>query len=153
MRRFLFALLASTLFLAGCEDLSDTMRARMTTAAPKTQVFDGNAKQLLAASTEAFKRLDLHVIKAHPDGMQAASRIHTSETFGDSRQLVVDVGFSESEPGRTAVSVALTEQVQSPSMGGTSQQQLRENSFFATYFAMLHQVLQEQGIEKPGEQK
>jgi len=83
--------------------------------------------------------------------VEAVSAIHTSETFGNSQQLVAKVAIHEAGPGKSEVELWLTEETSSQSIGGTHREPLRENGFFGLYFAMLQQVLQDQQTSKPGE--
>ena len=153
MRTFSCLLMLSALIFAGCESDSDTFRERFNPVPPKTQVFDGDRPTVLLAALQAFHRLDLHVLKSSPNHIQAASYIHSSVVFGDTRQLVVDVDLGEAGPGKTEVALSLVEQVESGSTGGTHQDSLRENGFFANYFAMLQQVLQENAAAAAAEKK
>jgi hypothetical protein len=139
MRALSFIIALSALCLAGCESMPD----RFSTVPPKMQVFNGDEPAVSAAALQAFKRLDFLVTRSKGVELEAVSRIHTSVAFADSRQLSAKVQLIEAGPGKTEVDLSLTEEVQSQSMGGTSQQDLRDHSFFQLYFATLQQVLDE----------
>lgn len=145
--RTLLPLLVAALLLAGCESVTD----RFSAVPPRVQVFNGDQFAVNAAALQAFKRLDFLVTRAKSADIEAVSRIHTNMAFADSRQLTVRLRLNDAGPGKTEVAVTLTELVQSQSMGGTSQQVLREHSFFQLYFATLQQVLDEQRITRPAE--
>ena len=142
-------LLVSVLFLSGCEAVPGRMRDRFSAVPPKMQVFEGDQPTVCSAAQQAFKRLDFELTRSNPAQIEAVSRIHSSVAFADSRQQVVRLHLNEVAPGRTEVELWLTEQVESKSVGGTSQQALRENGFFNTYFGTLQQVLQEQRALTP----
>ena len=135
-----FAALTLAIF-AGCE--STSFSDRLEAVPPQVQVVDGSVETVYRAAQKAFKRLDFVIVRSTMGRIEAASAINTSKTFGDSRQVVARVRIREADAGRAEVEVSLTEEVGSASMGGTRQQALREHSFFATYYAMLQQVLQE----------
>lgn len=140
----LFALVLA--FHGGCE--STSLSERLAEVPPQVQGVDADMETVYHAAQKAFKRLDFTVTRSTMGRIEAASAINTSETFGDSRQIVVRVRITQPEPGRSEVEVGVTEEVSSPSMGGTRQRALREHSFFQTYFAMLQQVLQEMAAEQ-----
>jgi hypothetical protein len=142
---FLTALLA--LLFAGCESMPD----RFETVPPEVQVMDGAVEEVHAAAQKAFRRLDLKVIRAPMGRVEAASAINTSETFGDSRQIVARVKITQAEPGRASVELTVTEEVGSSSMGGTRQRALREHSLFQLYFTTLQQVLKERAEGRAAE--
>jgi hypothetical protein len=142
-------LLLSVLLLNGCESMPDRMRERFSAVPPKMQVFEGAQPAVFAAAQQAFKRLDFELTRSSPAQIEAVSRIHSSVAFADSRQLVARLHLSEAGPDKTGVELWLTEQVESKSLGGTSQQALREHGFFNLYFATLQQVLQEERALPP----
>lgn len=127
--------------LAGCE--STSFADRFAEIPPEVQIVAGDVEEVHAAAQKAFRRLDLKVLRAPMGRVEAASAINTSVTFGDSRQIIARVRISPVEPGRSQVELTVTEEVTSPSMGGTRQQALREHSLFLSYFSALQQVLDE----------
>ncbi|MBI2517895.1 MAG: hypothetical protein HYV95_13405 [Opitutae bacterium] len=149
MRSFVSLLVLSGLLLAGCESMTERVQERFAAVAPKVRDFDGEQRTVYYAAQLAFKRLDFVLTSSSLGSahIEAGSRIHTSEAFGDSRQLVAQVHLSEVAPGRTEVALTLQEQVENASLGGPSQQPLREHAFFETYFATLEAVLLEQSAE------
>lgn len=143
MRATVTFLIFGALLLAGCESISGNMRSRFNAVPPHVQLFNGDQAALCVAAGQAFRRLDFLVTRAKSVDIEAVSRIHTSVTFANSRQLAAKLHLSEAGPGKTEVAISLTEEVQSQSAGGTSQQSMRDSSFFQLYFAMLQQVLDE----------
>lgn len=139
--RILVSLLA-LLLLSACESVTD----RFTAVDPKRQVFNGDQFAVQAAALQAFKRLDFSVTRSKAVDLEAVSRIHTSAAFADSRQLTAKVHLNEAGPGKTEVEMVVTEQVESRSMGGTSQQTMREHGFYQLYFATVQQVLDEASL-------
>lgn len=141
----------STVLLAGCESLTERVQERFAPVPPRTREFDGDQRTVHHAVQTAFKRLDFVLTRASSGSanLEAGSRIHASEAFGDSRQLVAQVHLSEVAPGRTEVAIRLVEQVENASLGGPSQQPLREHAFYETYFATLAAVLREQVTGAP----
>jgi len=129
----------AVLLFAGCESMPD----RFATVPPEVEIVNGNVEEVHAAAQRAFRRLSMNVIRAPMGRVEAASAINTSETFGDSRQIVARVKITEAEPGKSSVELTVTEEVSSSSMGGTRQQALREHSLFQLYFTTLQQVLRE----------
>jgi hypothetical protein len=139
-------LLAIAVLFAGCESVTD----RFGPVEPKRQVFNADEATVSAAALQAFKRLDFRASRSRKGGeIEAYSQIHTSAAFADSRQLTAKVRLNDLGPDKTEVEMTVTEQVQSQSMGGTSQQTMREHGFFQLYFVTLQQVLDEHGVGAP----
>lgn len=138
----------SVLSFTGCESLPGGLAP---TVPPKVQVVQGKPEQVYFAAQQAFKRLDFILTRSVMGTVEAASAIHTSETFGDSKQLVARVSIHEAEPGKSEVELWLTQEISSRSVGGTRRQPLVENGFFEQYFAVLQQVLLEQAADKAAE--
>ncbi len=136
---FFAAMVGVILFLTGCESMPD----RFSAVPPEVQILEGDVEAVHAAAQKAFRRLDLRIIRAPMGRVEAASAINTSETFGDSRQIVARVRIAPAEPGKSRVELTVTEEVGSVSVGGTRQQALREHSLFGLYFTTLQQVLRE----------
>jgi hypothetical protein len=137
----------SALSFAGCESMPD----RFAAVPPEVQIVAGDVEEVHAAAQKAFRRLDLNIIRAPMGRVEAASAINTSETFGDSRQIVARVKITPAEAGQSSVELTVTEEVGSSSMGGTRQQALREHSLFQLYFTTLQQVLRERADDKAAE--
>ncbi|MES1167775.1 MAG: hypothetical protein ABUL61_01260 [Oleiharenicola lentus] len=144
--RHLLILLACAVF-AGCESAPEGVAS----VPPQVQTVDGSVEKIYLAGQQAFRRLDFTITRSAMGRIEAVSAIHTSETFGNSRQLVAKVAIHEAEPGKSEVELWITEETASQSMGGTRRQPLCENGFFGLYFAMLQQVLQEQATANPVE--
>ena len=136
-------LILAIAFLAGCESMPDGF----VPVPPQVQVVEGSPEKVYLAARQAFKRLDFVVTHAAMSRLEAASAIHTSETFGNSRQLIAKVAIHEASPGKSEVELSVTEETASQSIGGTRRQPLRENGFFGLYFAMLQQILQDQAAD------
>jgi hypothetical protein len=145
LRPCLLPLILACALLAGCESLPGRLA---TTVPPKVQVVEGKSEQVYLAARETFKRLDFILTRSVMGTVEAASAIHTSETFGDSKQLVARVSIHEPEPGKCEVELWLTQEISSRSVGGTRREALSENGFFDRYFTVLLQVLQEQATGK-----
>lgn len=141
--RILF--LTAVAFLAGCESVTN----RFGPVEPKRHVFNADSETVNAAALQAFKRLDFRASRSRKSGeISAYSQIHTSAAFADSRQLTAKVRLNGMGPGRTEVEMTVTEQVESRSTGGTSQQSMREHGFYQLYFATVQQVLDD-GVAAP----
>lgn len=133
-------LLAIASVFTGCESVTN----RFGPVEPKRHVFNADGDTVNAAALQAFKRLDFRASRSRKSGeISAYSQIHTSAAFADSRQLTAKVRLNEMGPGRTELEMTVTEQVESRSTGGTSQQSMREHGFYQLYFATLQQVLDE----------
>lgn len=141
----LFPMAALALLFTGCE--STSFKERLADVPPQVQPVSGDVETVQRAAQKAFKRLNFNLVRTSATQIEAASAINTSETFGDSRQIVARVRLLDGVPGQTEVELALSEEVSSASMGGSRQRALREHSFFQAYFAMLQQVLQEMALE------
>ena len=137
------------LLLVGCESMPEGVAS----VPPQAQVVEGSPEKVYYAAQLAFKRLDFVLTHSAMGRLEAVSAIHTSETFGNSRQMVAKVAIHEAGPGKSEAELWVTEETSSQSMGGTRREPLRENGFFGLYFAMLQQVLQEQSVDKPAEKK
>lgn len=135
------------LSLAGCDSLPTRMQERFSPVPPKVQVFTGDQATVNAAAQKACQRLDLKITRSSPAGLEAVTRIKTSASLGDSRQLVLTLRLHEVSPGQTEAALSLVQQVESQSMGGTSQEQMREHSLFMIYFSALQQVLDEATVQ------
>jgi len=144
-----YLLILSVLILSGCRSTPDGFAT--TAVPPQVQVVEGNRETVYLAAQQAFKRLDFVLTRSVIGRVEAASAIHTSETLGNSRQLVAKVEIHEAEPGKSEVELWVTEEMASQSMGGTHRQALKENGFYGLYFAMLQEVLQEQAADKAAE--
>lgn len=142
-------LLLATCVFTGCE--STSMSDRFADVAPQVQPVSGDVETVQRAAQKTFKRLNFNLVRTSATRIEAASAINTSETFGDSRQIVARVRLLDGMPGQTEVELSLSEEVSSSSMGGSRQRGLREHSFFQTYFAMLQQVLHEMAAEPAAE--
>ncbi|MFZ5494109.1 MAG: hypothetical protein ACOZE5_02070 [Verrucomicrobiota bacterium] len=146
MKTLTTILLLGALLLAGCE--STAVSERFAAVPPQVHAFNGGLEAVHRAALRAFKRLDFTVTRSTMGRLEAASAINTSETFGDSRQIVARVKISEVAPGKSEVELTVSEEVSSPSMGGTRQRALREHGFYQAYFAALQQVLHEMTTEE-----
>jgi hypothetical protein len=144
-----FCVLLACALLAGCESMPDGFAT--APVPPQVQVVAGSPDKVYFAAQQAFKRLDFVLTRSVMGRVEAASSIRTSETFGNSKQLVAKVAIHEAEPGKSEVELWVTEETASQSMGGTRRQPLRENGFFQLYFAMLQQVLRERAADKAAE--
>lgn len=145
MRFLSFIAVLGVCLLTGCESVTD----RFGPVEPKRQVFAVDRTVMNSAVLQAFKRLDFRASRSRNGTIEAYSQIHSSAAFADSRQLTAKVRLNDMGPGKTEVEMLVTEQVESRSTGGTSQQTMREHGFFQLYFATLQQVLDEQGIVGP----
>ncbi|MFI5335938.1 MAG: hypothetical protein ACHQ5A_04095 [Opitutales bacterium] len=148
-QRFSVYLLLS-LLLTGCESISERVRDRFAEVPPQTQVYDADVPAVNSAALLAFKRLDYNITQSKFGQIEAASRIRHSEVFADARQIVAQVQIRVVGPGKTEVAMLLTEDVETPSLGGPTQQALREHGFYGTYFATLQQVLKEEAAGAAG---
>jgi hypothetical protein len=145
----LFPVILMMGMFTACESISDGV----TPMPPQVQMVEASPENAYLAAQQAFKRLDFVVTHSSGAKIEAASAIHTSETFGNSRQLVAKVAIHEAGVGKSEVELWVTEETSSLSIGGTHRQPLKENGFYGLYFAMLQQVLQDRTTEKPGEKK
>jgi hypothetical protein len=127
--------------LAGCESLSERVQERFADVPPQTRLYTADARTAYFAAQLAFKRLDFRLTRTFAGHVEAASQIHHSEAFGDSRQLVALVKVRDAGQGQAEVALSLSEQVENASLGGQSEQALRDHGFFDTYFATVQMVL------------
>jgi outer membrane murein-binding lipoprotein Lpp len=147
-----FAALAA-LMLAGCASIPARVNGRFDSVPPQVHDFDGTVEQVYAAAKKAFRELDFNVTRTSMGRVEAASVIHTSTAFADSRQLVARIAIHEVGPGKCEVEMWLNEDVSSQSVGGTHSTAVREHGFFATYFAELQQVLQDDPAASAADKK
>jgi hypothetical protein len=138
------------LFLAGCES---SIKERTVEAPPKVQEFNGSTERVYVAAKRAFKQLDFELIRSSMGRIEAASSIHRSEAFGNSKQQVAKVRIHEGAPGRSEVEMWLTEEVAGDQFGGTYRKPLPEHDFYALYFTTLQQVLAEDSAPAEAEKK
>lgn len=132
---------------SGCESMPD----RFAAVPPQRHVFEGTPEQVYTAAKLAFKRLDFVLTRSVIGQVEAVSAIHTSETFGDSRQTVVRININGTEDGKSEVEMWVSDEVSSSSMGGTRRTGLREHGLYSLYYATLQQILNEKALEKPVE--
>jgi hypothetical protein len=149
VRLFPLLLASLALFTTGCESVQDRFNSRVAEVPAQTHDYDGSVEQVYLAGQKAFKRLDFVLTRSSMGRIEAASSIHESMAFGDSRQLVANVEIHEVGPGKVEVGMRLTQDVSSESVGGTHRTVLRDHSFYALYFATLQQVLADQMAAKP----
>jgi len=145
MRTIISLLFLSTLFMTGCESMPQSVRERFGPVPPKVRQFDGDLRTVFTAAQLAFKRLDFVLTDSSgaPSQLEASSRIISSESMGDSRQLVMTLHLHEAGPGKTEVSALVSLQIESNSLGGHSAQNQREHGFYENFFTTLQQVLEE----------
>lgn len=143
MRLFSCLAVFAALLLAGCNSMPERLNTRLDAVPPQVHDFAGSQEQVYVAAKKAFSRLDFNVTRSSMGRIEAASSIHTSTAFADSRQLVARVAIHEVGSGKCEVELSLTQDVSSQSFGGTHSTALRDHGFFATYFAELQEVLQE----------
>lgn len=150
MRSLASFLFLAALLLSGCESVSENMRDRFSPVPPKVREFDGDLRTVFTAAQLAFKRLDFILTDSSgaPTHLEASSRIISSESLGDSRQLVVTLRLHEAGEGKTAVEALISLQVENNSLGGRSSQNKREHGFYENFFATLEQVLKERTGDK-----
>jgi len=139
----LLPLLLLCLGLAGCDSVGEHVRDRFSEVPPKTFVCDADERTASFAVQLAFKRLDYHLTSTALLHVEAASAIHTSDAFGDARQLLAQVRLIPAGPKQTELEMTLIEEVEGASVGGHAQQTLREHGFFDTYFAMVQEVIKD----------
>ena len=153
MRVFLPSLLLFSLLLAGCESVPAAVRERFSPVPPKVRTFAGDLRSVCTAAQLVFKQLDCALTDSSgaPSRLEASSRIHTSETLGDSRQLVINLHLREVAKGRTEVMMLVSLQVENASLGGPSAQDLREHGFYDIFFTSLQQALQDRAGDSPRE--
>lgn len=145
MRTITSLIFLSLLFLSGCESVSENMRDRFSPVPPKVRQFEGDVRTVFTAAQLAFKRLDFVLTDSSgaPTRLEASSRITTSESMRDSRQLVVTVRFHETGEGKTEVAALVSLQVENSSLGGSSAQNKREHGFYEMFFSTMQEVLQD----------
>lgn len=150
MRIITSLIFLSLLLLGGCESVSENMRDRFGPVPPKVRQFDGDLRTVFTAAQLAFKRLDFVLTDSSgaPAHLEASSRIITSESLGDSRQLVVTLRLHEVGAGKTEVEALVALQVENDSLGGVSSQNKREHGFYDNFFATLQEVLQGMAASK-----
>jgi len=143
-------LLGTVFLLAGCES---SLKERTVDAPPKVQEFEGSTERVYYAVQRAFKRLDFELVRSSMGRVEAASSIHRSEAFGNSRQITALVRFRESTPGKCEVEMWLTEEVAGDQFGGTYKKPLPEHDFYSLYFTTLQQVMAEDSGPADAEKK
>jgi hypothetical protein len=143
MRLLSSFLILACLLLAGCESLPGGEERAFDPAQAKVQVFDGEVRAVYQAAKLAFKRLDCELTdeSGAPSRLEAASRIVSSDSLGDSRQLVIQLRLRGTEDDKTEVAMTISLQVESAGLGGPSAQTKREHGFYDIYFAALQQSL------------
>jgi hypothetical protein len=137
---------------AGCDSIGERVRDRFADVPPKTLTVTGDSRAVYYAVQAAFKRLDFNLTRSSLGDLrvEAASRINTSRAFADSRQLIAHVDLAVVGSDQCEVSMRLAEQVEAEGLGGPNERALREHGFYATYFAVLQQVLAEQKAAPSG---
>jgi hypothetical protein len=153
MRALLISLVLVSLLLSGCESMPAGVRDRFSPVSPKARTFEGDLRTVCTAAQHAFKQLDCVLTDASgaPSRLEASSRIQTTESLGDSRQLVISLHLREVEKGRTVVEMLISLQVENASLGGPSAQDMREHGFYDIFFTTLQQLLQERAGDGPRE--
>ena len=99
-------LIVAFAFLAGCESMSEGVAS----VPPQVQVVEGSPENVYRAAQLAFKRLDFVLTHTAMGRVEAASAIHKSETFGNSRQMVAKLAIHEAGPNKSEVELWVTEE-------------------------------------------
>ncbi len=145
MRTLASFIILSMFLMTGCDSLPTGVRERFGPVPPKVREFDGDLRTVYNAAEVAFKRLDFVLTDASgaPTHLEASSPISTSDSMGDSRQLVVTIRLRDAGQGRTEVEALVSLQVENSSLGGVAARNQREHGFYESFFTTVQQVLQE----------
>ena len=152
MRPFPFLVcIAMVVTLAGCESnegFSSRMHERLEPT-PKVQVFQGDPKVIFEAAQSAMRALDFQISRSGlaQGFVNGHSRLQASDSFGKSRQYVMEVRLHSYDPGKTEVSAVLREQEESTSFAGATDIPIREHGLYGSYFTALEQALKDKAAE------
>jgi len=150
MKSFTLLVLCATVFLAGCDSMSERVGDRFSGVTPHTRNYPAELKAVYAAAQQAAKNVGLLVgRKSIGTGrIEAYAPINSGNPTQDARQTTLAITLTEADGGETQVALLVTEHTEGRFPGGVSEQPLREHSLYDLYFAALQQVLLENGTLK-----
>ncbi len=155
MKISIFATLCLSVLLAGCESMSSRMEERFSSVPPHTRTFAADRRAVFEAAQVAVKNVGLLLGRTSlaKGRIEAYAPIRAGDATSDARQTTMQIDLTETNAGETEVALLVSEQKEGGFPGGVSEQPLREHSLYETYFAVLQQVLAENGavkaVEKP----
>jgi hypothetical protein len=144
MKPYVFLFSLSCLVLAGCDSVSEQIRAPFVTPQPKSRVFAADERATFAAARAALDELGFGFVRGGPaQGLiEALSSVQTAGegSMSGGRQLQLEAHFSSAADGGTQVDVVMHELVQSdlnqhPGMGTSTL--LRESPVYEEFFAAI----------------
>ena len=131
----------SCLVLAGCDSVSEQIRAPFVAPQPKSHVFAADERTTYAAARAALDEMGYGYVRGGPAQgvIEALSSVETGGegSMNGARQLQIEAHFSSAADGGTQVDVVMHELVQSdlnqnPGMG--TSKWLRDSPVYEEFF-------------------
>ncbi len=153
MKTFPLLLFCVAVLVAGCESMSTRLADRFAHVPPHTRNFAADQKTVYYAAQTAVKKVGLllgrtSIAKWSIDGY---APIRSGTATSDARQTTIEIRLLETEALETRVDLLVWEHTDGGSPGRVSEQALREHSLYQIYYAVLQQVLQDDGMLKSPE--
>ena len=155
---FLFAMAAMAGVLAGCDDISETVRGDklLGEPAPLTRTFMADPRATYAAARSAIKQMDYRVTGGGPaqGELRAVSPVGPGDDPGTAHQFTLRAEFHPTLDGTgTEVSVRMTEILESDSthhQGTGTEAPLRDTGLPQVFLDALQAALPAQTGSKQG---
>jgi hypothetical protein len=143
-----FAIVALSVVLAGCEDVSDSVSSGLPLGVPtQVRIFPGDPRATFAAARGALNQLDFRFVSGGPaqGELHAISEVAPGDNPGSSHQYTLRAQFHGTLDGTgTEVSVQMTEIVEDDSehhQGEGTEVGLRDTALYDSFFNLLQQQL------------
>lgn len=133
-----------SLFLAGCESVSQQWRERVDAAPVKSREFPGEYRAVYTAAQEAMRRIEFVVSRASLDDgvVTGYSRIQPGDPTRSARQWQLTATLDELPNGMIGMGLVMSEQVEG-GIGGAQEKRAREHGLYDSYLDAVQQVLNE----------
>jgi hypothetical protein len=142
---FLLALLG---LIAGCEDISDTLRNYIPNKpSPVVRIFKADSRTTYAAAKNALSQISFHYVSGGPavGHLYAISDVTAGDTQGSSHQFTLKADFHNLIDGSgTEVSLNLTEVIEADTQrhqGMGTESGLNDTALAKIYFRAIEQSL------------
>lgn len=141
----LWLLAASLLVCAGCDEIPDSLRARIDGAeAPHVRVYSADQRTTYLGARAAVDQLGFRFVRGGPAAgeLEALSEIAQGETQGSAQQFSLKAKFSPTLDGGTEVRLWIKEVVEGDSAnhpGFATESPLRDTPLYETFFRAIQQ--------------
>jgi len=141
----LWAIAASLMLCAGCDEIPDSLRDRVDGAeAPHVRVYAADQRTTYLGARAAVDQLGFRFVRGGPatGQLEALSELSPGDSQGSTQQFSLKAKFSPTLDGGTEVSVWLKEIVEADStnhQGFATESPLRDTPLYETFFRAIQQ--------------